>query len=216
MAERPAFFIQDKKVISRQYTFDWFPGFAVSQKQKSIESLHAAILKTDVHAKPLEISTKSTEPLGVSLSAFNLKLDNYPLENIFQSAKVFENGGPYPDLMEVPPKEAKRDERLRTSGALKAFYYQSEEFPRTPKTLFYDYIYIAAVKQSLTNAQIHAITNYNYFTDIEFNPAKSVNTQARTAALIKLILDEYGHLPNFSKEDFIQYHKEHVPEIVMP
>ncbi len=216
MAERPAFFIQDKKVISRQYTFDWFPGFAVSQKQKSIKSLRAAILKTDIHAKPLEVSTKSTEPLGVSLSAFNLKLDNYPLENIFQSAKVFENGGPYPDLLEVPPKKAKHDERLHHSGILTAFYYQNEEFPLTPKTAFYDYIYIAAVKQSLTKAQIHAITNYHYFTDIEFNPAKSINTQARTVALIKLILGEYEHLPNFSKEDFIQYHKEHVPEITLP
>ncbi len=73
-----------------------------------------------------------------------------------------------------------------------------------------NYIYIAAVKQSLTKAQIHAITNYIYFTDIEFNPAKSINTQARTAALMKLILEEYGHLPEFSKEDFIRYHKEHV------
>lgn len=212
MAERPAFFIHNKKITSKQYTFDWFPGFAVSQKQKSIESLHAAILKTDAHAKPLEVSTKSAEPLGVSLSAFNLKLDNYPLENIFQSAKVFENGGPYTDLLEVPPKEAKRDERLRASGALKAFFYQNEAFPLTPKTVFYDYIYIAAVKQSLTEAQIHAITDYHYFTDIEFNPTKSINTQARTAAFIKLILEEYGHLPEFSKEDFIQYHKEHVDD----
>ena len=73
-----------------------------------------------------------------------------------------------------------------------------------------NYIYIAAVKQSLTKAQIHAMTNYIYFTDIEFNPAKSINTQARTAALMKLILEEYGHLPEFSKEDLIQYHKEHV------
>lgn len=216
MAERPVFFIHNEKIISRQYTFDWFPGFAVSQKQKSIESLHTAILKTDAHAKPLEISTKSTEPLGVSLSAFHLRLNDYPLENIFQSAKVFENGGPYPDLLEVPPKEAKRDERLHNSGNLTAFYYQGEAFPLTPITAFYDYIYVAAVKQSLTEAQIHAITSYNYFTDIEFNPAKSINTQARTAALIKLLLAEYGHLPEFSKEAFIQYHKEHVPEITPP
>lgn len=94
MAERPAFFIHNKNIISKQYTFDWFPGFAVSQKQKSIKSLHAAILKTDTHAKPLEISTKSIDVLGVNLSAFNLKLNNYPLENIFQSAKVLRTAVP--------------------------------------------------------------------------------------------------------------------------
>lgn len=210
MAKRPAFFIHNGTIISKQYTFEWFPGFAISQKQKSIESLHTAILQTDINAKPLEISTKSAEPLGIKLSAFNLKLNNYALENIFQSAKVFENGGPYPDLLEVLPKEAKRDERLHHSGNLTAFYYQNEKFPLTPKTAFYDYIYISAVKESFTEAQLHAITAYNYFTDIEFNPAKSINTQARTAALIKLILEEYGHLPDFSKESFIQYHKEHI------
>ena len=204
------YFIHNKKVVSKQFAFEWFPGFAVSQKQKSIESLHNAILEADADAKPLEISTKSSEPLGAELSAFNLKLDNYALENIFQSAKVFENGGPYPDLLEVPPKEAKRDERLHHSGNLIAFSYQNEEFPLTPKTAFYDYIYIAAVKQSFTKAQTLAVANYNYFTDIEFNPAKSINTQARTVSLIKLILEEYGYLPDFSKERFLQYHQEHV------
>ena len=51
--------------------------------------------------------------LGVKLSAFNLKLNGYTLENIFQSSKVFSNGGPYRDLMNVAPKEAKRDGRLQ-------------------------------------------------------------------------------------------------------
>ncbi len=76
--------------------------------------------------------------------------------------------------------------------------------------MFYDYIYIAAVKESLTADEIKDILEYNYFTDIEFNPAKSINTQARTAAMIRLILEEYGYLPDFSKEDFISYHKAHI------
>lgn len=210
MAKRPAFFIRQGKVISETYSFEWFSGFAVSQKQKSIESLHSAIMEVDANAKPLEISTKSKDPIGMKLSAFNLKLNNYALENIFQSAKVFENGGPYLDLLDVLPKEAKRDERLHNSGKLKAFRYQQEDFPLIPKTVFYDFIYIAAVKQSLAIDEINAISNYNYFTDIEFNPTKSMNTQARTVAMIQLILDEYGYLPDFQKKDFIQYHKEHI------
>ena len=210
MAERPAFFIHDKKVVSKIYSFEWFSGFAVSQKQKSIESLHNAIMKADADAKPLEVSTKSKDSVGIKLSAFNLKLNNYTLENIFQSAKVFENGGPYLDLLEVLPKEAKRDERLHSSGNLKAFRYENQDFPLNPKTVFYDYIYIAAVKQMFTEDEINTISSYNYFTDIEFNPAKSINTQARTVSMIRLILDEYGYLPDFSKEEFMQYHKEHI------
>ncbi|MCX4295489.1 MAG: hypothetical protein OSJ73_00505 [Lachnospiraceae bacterium] len=210
MAERPAFYIYNGKIVSKLYSFEWFSGFAVSQKQKSVESLHNAILNVDMTAKPLEISTKSKKEIGKKLSAFYLKLNGYTLENIFQSAKVFESGGPYLDLLEVSPKEAKHDERLHHSGNLKAFRYQNENFPLIPKTVFYDYIFIAAVKSSLAAEEIKAICNYNYFTDIEFNPTKSINTQARTVAIIKFILEEYGYLPDFSKDEFIQYHKEHV------
>ena len=210
MAERPVFYVHNGIVVSKMYSFEWFPGFSISQKQKSIESLHDAIRRIDAAARPLEVSTKSRESLGIKLSAFNLKLNQYTLENIFQSAKVFENGGPYLDLLEVSPKEAKRDERLKNSGTLRAFRYQDEEFPLIPKTVFYDYIYFAAVKESLTEDEIKTVSGYNYFTDIEFNPVKSINTQAKTAAMVKLILDEYGFLPNFTKEEFIQYHKNHV------
>ena len=210
MAERPAFFIHQGSVVSGSYTFEWFPGFAVSQKQKSIESLHHAIMEADAGAKPLEISTKSKELIGTKLSAFRLKLNGYALETVFQSSKVFENGGPYLELLEVPPREAKRDERLRGSGDLRAFRYQDETFPLLPKTVFYDFLYLAAVKDSCTQDEIKAISDYNYFTDIEFNPARSINTQARTAALLRLILAEFGRIPDFTKDDFLRYHKDHV------
>lgn len=210
MAKRPAFFIHQGKVVSETYSFEWFPGFAVSQKQKSMESLHHAIMEADGNARPLEVSTKSRETIGVKLSAFNLRLNGHALEGIFQSAKVFENGGPYTDLLAVPPRDAKRDERLHNSGNLMAFRYQDEEFPLNPKTVFYDFIYIAAVKESLKADEINVISEYNYFTDIEFNPSRSINTQARSAAMIKLILEEYGCLPDFQKNDFMEYHRAHV------
>ena len=210
MAKRPAFFVKQGKVIREIYSFEWYSGFAVSQKQKSIKSLHNAIKKADLNARPLEISTKSMERIGIKASALHLKINNDTLENVFQSAKVFEHGGPYLDLLDVSPKEAKRDERLHKSGSLKAFRYQNEEFPLIPQTVFYDFIYITAIKQSFTTDEVNTILRYNYFTDIEFDPAKSINTQARAAAILKLIADEYGYLPSFNKEDFIQYHKEHI------
>ena len=76
MAKRPAFFIRHGKVVQDLFSFEWFSGFAVSQKQKSIENLHHAILKADADARPLEISTKGREAIGVNLSAFNLRLNN--------------------------------------------------------------------------------------------------------------------------------------------
>ncbi len=210
MATRPAYLIENGKVIRKDYDFTWISGLSASQKQKCALSLHEAIRSTDTSANVLEVSTKSNIPLGVKMSAFNLKLDGYPLENIFQSSKVFAFGGPYPDLLHMHPREAKHNERLRTSGDLTGFRYQGTDFPLEPKTLFYDYIYIKAICETLSAEEIQQIRDYSHFTDIEFNPAKSINTQAKTAAEIRLMLDLFGKIPEMTPDDFLQFHKEYV------
>ncbi len=177
--------------------FEYFTGFAISQKQKSINSMHASILRADSSLKVLEVSTKSTNPLGVALSAFNLKcLDEisgreYPLENIFQSSKVFANGGPYRDLLNVHPKDAKRDERLKSSGNLVGFNYNDTIWEKDPKTMFYDWIYISSLYRNESLSK--KILEYNAFTDIEFNQEKSINCQARSAAIF-VSLSKLGKL----------------------
>ena len=210
MAIRPAYFVTNGKVIKSEYEFLWFAGFSLAQKQRSVVSLHNAIKTSNAEAKPLEISTKGIIALGVKLSAFNLKLNGYTLENIFQSSKVFSNGGPYRDLLEVSPKEAKRDDRLHNSGALVGFNYAGIDFPLELKTVFYDYIYINAVKQTLSPEEIGRITEYTHFTDIEFNPQRSINTQAKTAAIIRFMLEKYNEIPPFDVSDFIRFHSEMV------
>ena len=179
--------------------FKYYNGFAISQKRKSINALHESICQLDKSFNILEVSTKSTNPIGVALSAFNLRFfdedsrNEYPLENIFQSSKVFEHGGPYRDLLNVHPKDAKRDERLKTSGKLTCFNYNNVVWELEPKTVFYDWIYIHSLYRNkyLTTKVIE----YNAFTDIEFNQEKSINCQARSAAIFvslsrKGILDE--------------------------
>jgi type I restriction enzyme M protein len=167
--------------------FEYFNGFAVSQKQKSIRSLHENVNKMDKSLEILEVSTKSTNPIGVALSAFNLKFyeintdKEYPLENIFQSSKVFERGGPYRDLLNVHPKDAKRDERLKSSGNLIHFNYNGTIWEKEPKTMFYDWIYMSSLYRNESLSK--KILEYNAFTDIEFNQEKSINCQARSAAI---------------------------------
>ena len=41
---------------------------------------------------------------------------SFPIENVYQAGKVFENGCQYTDLILISPKDAKRDERLKNSG----------------------------------------------------------------------------------------------------
>lgn len=210
MAIRPAYYIKNGQIIKSDYEFQWFSGFSLAQKQRSIAALHNAIISANQEANPLEISTKGTIDLGRKLSAFNLKLNGYTLENIFQSSKVFSNGGPYHDLLNVSPKDAKKDERLLSSGKLVGFNYNSMDFPLEPKTVFYDYIYINAVKYTFSLDEIKQITSYTHFTDIEFNPKKSINTQAKSVAIIHLMLDLYKEIPSFNISDFIHFHTEKV------
>ena len=100
----------------RAIEFTWYLGMAVQQRQRSIASLHESIREQSPDATVLEVSTKSTDQaLGRSLSAFSLSLNGYPVENIFQSAKVMSDGGPHLDLLRVDPREAKRDCRIQTA-----------------------------------------------------------------------------------------------------
>lgn len=189
MAIRPIFapdFSGYPYVNSVDIEFKWHPGFAKSQMQKTILSLHEAAEKQKI-APILEISRKSALPLGVSLSAFNLPLETQSgqkmsVECAYQGSKVFENGGPYEELYFVSSRTAKTDERLRTSGELIGFYFCGENFPSEPKTAFYDWLYITALYQNKKDI-MQQLEKFQGFSDIVFNPKRSLNCQARAAAL---------------------------------
>lgn len=178
----------------RLMEFTYHPGFSLSQKQKSIQSLHDSIQLNSPSLHILEISSKSTNPLGVKLSAFNMIVHsketgkNNLLENVFQSSKVFEKGGPYLDLLQLSPRDAKRDERLKTSGRLQWFEYEGRKWELEPKSLFYDWLYINSVSANQT--LMDDLQEYNAFTDIEFNHKKSHNCQARSAAILVSLMHQ--------------------------
>jgi len=198
MANRPVYIPVTKGgslVNSVSVEFKWVAGMAVSQKQKSIRSLHEAAASRNI-SKLLEISSKSENPLGVNLSAFNLRIVtvggmNTTVENIFQGSKVFHHGGPYVDLLEKTPREAKKDPRLKTSGDLVGFRLEGEDWPTRPLTAFYDWIYLSALRQSPILAE--QLLEFDGFTDIEFNPERSLNCQAASAAMF-VALSKRGEL----------------------
>ena len=156
MATRPVFIPHlngSLLVRTINVIFDWFPGLSVSQKQRSIESLHAAARQLPGVDNVLEVSSKSKERLGTALSAFNLTLADsgqpgeISVESAFQGSKVFEQG----------------------------------DWPLEPRTAFYDWLFISALRQH--PALTKRLADYSAFTDIEFNPEKSINCQAYAVAL---------------------------------
>lgn len=174
-------------VKTHQIEFKWFPGMAVVQKQKSIESLHESAKLLLGISSLLEISSKSKILLGVNLSAFNLMINtqkynkSFSVESAFQSSKAFENGGPFLDLLDKSSREAKKDDRIQTSGRLKCFKFFGEEWGLEPQTAFYDWLYINALYKKAEYAE--QVKEYSAFTDIEFNPERSINCQAYSVAL---------------------------------
>ena len=199
MANRPIYIPETNGEVGVKemfVEFKWFPGMAVVQKQKSIESLHEAAINDGI-SPILEISSKSKDELGVSLSAFNLQITTkkhkktFTVETAFQGSKVFERGGPFTDLLTGTSKEAKKDIRLKESGGLMAFEFFGSLFPLRPKTFFYDWLYINALNQNEKYRE--KVLSYCGFTDIEFNPKKSINCQAYSAALF-VSLERSGKL----------------------
>lgn len=187
MAKRPVFYRNDHVPFfsEEMVTFEFHPGFADVQKQKNIRNIHAAFSASHPDAKILEISSKSDIALGVQLSAFNLRLKvggfETSLESAFQGGKVFRDGGPYTELLSQPPWIAKKDPRLRESGPILRFELDGLVFPTEPKTFFYDWLYVNAVAGNEELSE--ELVEYDAFTDVEFNPEKSLNCQARSAAI---------------------------------
>ena len=188
MAERPIFVPdEDAPSLVREIPFSiaWAGGFAPVQKKKNVKALHEAAAEGGF-PQLLEISTKSDEKLGQRLSAFSLtfhsdELGDIPLECAYQGSKIFEHGGPYTDLYAVDVRTAKRDPRLKESGRLTGFLFEGFRFPLEPKTVFYDWLYINTILPH--REWLKRLNNYKGFTDIEFNPSKSINCQARSCAL---------------------------------
>jgi hypothetical protein len=217
MADRPVFVpATNEPAFVREVTLSipWSPGFAVVQKQKNIVALRDAAAAVGI-APVLEVSTKSEEKLGRHLSAFHLKVRaqgrEMPLESAFQGSKVFERGGPFEDLYAEDARAAKRDPRIQCSGKLVAFHFFGTRFPLFPKTVFYDWLYVSALFEHRAWLRTR-LPEYGGFSDIEFNPARSINCQARSCALfVALMSRDLLEQAVRSPESFITLMTEHAP-----
>jgi hypothetical protein len=187
----------DKLYEEHLIEFEWIPGIAKSQSIKCIEKLHEAITEKIGLEKILEISTKSNEVLGMQLSAFNLPIKHdgiqVSVESFYQASKIFEHGGPFPDLLSSTSLNSKKDIRLKTHGELIGYMYGGINWPIKPSPNFYDYLYISALLDFPDRNQLQ---RYAGFTDIAYSQTslklsnqRSFNCQARSAAIYVSLLN---------------------------
>lgn len=213
VAKRPIFVVTtDGPQLVREVfiNFEWVKGIAPSQKRKNVISLHKSAKQENIFSI-LEVSTKSEIQLGIDLSAFNLILETdaygfISIESVFQGSKVFTSGGPFMDLYGKSGPEIKKDKRLNKSGQIIKFTFEGETWDLEPKTAFYDWLYLHAV--NLLNID-DELKKYQGFTDIEFNPKKSINCQARSCALyVSLMNREILQKAMEDKQLFLELLKE--------
>jgi len=207
-------YLYEEKVVE----FDWVPGMSVSQGTKSVINLHKATKSIYGDIDVLEISSRSPTLEGIRLSAFNLSLESagksVSVESAYQSAKVFEFGGPYQDILSMSSLDAKRDSRLKKSGKLISFRFEDKEWPVAQSPNFYDYLYIRGL---IGNSKKEILQTYRAFTDIAFSQTsldykknKSFNCQARSAAIYLSLLER---MPEENVLDFLSKmeHSDEVP-----
>ncbi len=190
MARRPIFYpgkTENRPVEILEIDFKWFSGFSRTQSLKSIHSLHNEAKKLLSVKNILEVSTSSESELGIKLSAFNLSVKFnekvMSVESAYQGSKVFEKGGPYQDIYEMDSYSSKSDERLRNNGKIVGFKFFNCYWDSEPKRAFYNWLYIFALSQTQNKNLSDELEKFDAFSDIKFNPKKSLNCQAYSCAL---------------------------------
>lgn len=219
MVTRPVFLPNVNEVgvtVLASSPFRWNPGFAFVQKQKNVLALHDAICAMDSGLIPLEISSKSKCNIGVRLSAFNLGVESKGrfccVESVFQASKVFAGEiGPFPELYWEAPSVVRA--KIKEIGLpLVAFQTGGERWGLNPTRAFYDWVYCRALHH---NADLACqLKEYNCFTDIEFNPVRSLNCQAYAVALyLSLQANDVLDEALSNKTEFLRHHPKEIVDL---
>ena len=199
--------------------FSWNPGFSPLQKRRNVEALHAAIIEADAYMKPLVVSNRSSSPLGVNLSAFNLGVrlgeKLMSVESVYQASKVFQGGiGPFPKLYCSSPYEVKKKIRDLGNTQIVAYQIGGVVWELNPTRAFYDWVYCRILHKN--SKLVEGLNQFNCFTDIAFNPVKSLNCQAYAVALyLSLMVNGVLEDALSSKEAFLHYHPHDVVNLRM-
>lgn len=181
---KPVFRVMDEFPFVKKILVE-YDAEGCDSREEGIERMYT-VFERRTGRKMLEASSASPSFLGRGLSAFNLKCRSFSekpisVECLFQAGKVFENGGPYKDLLNKQSWQAKKDARLRSSGALVAFDLCGERYPLEPKTFFYNWLYINAL---IDNPELaDEVVKYDAFSDIFFTPGRQINCQAEALAV---------------------------------
>lgn len=172
--------------------FDYFQGFALSQKRKCQIGLHQNFLLAYPQIKVLETTRASLHSLGAALSAQNLKkhtkLGITTAENAFLASRIYgehDERGPFPEFLFLSAGECKRLVVEQSHGLIARYYrFDGLDFyaPDHYISLFYNFVYLNALCEEENKAVADRLlaSDYSAFTDLA---TVSLNHQARACAI---------------------------------
>lgn len=208
MASRNFWYVNSKSNCVNKciIEFKWEPGLSISQKRRSCNNLMCKLNYVG-NFSPLDISSASTEKLGVALSAFNLMWRGKPLECWYQGSKIYSIAGAMHKLYNATSMEAKQSMKASNLGKLIGFNLEGVEYPTEPRTAFYDWIYLYAMLENY--GQGLDLSQYDTFTDVQATLDVDA-CQARTVAEYRLmqLTNAFDCLSSF--DSFVAWYKEHV------
>ena len=202
MAIRPVFVPdtdpdQSQLFHEHEVDFHWLPGRSLEQKKANIARLHVAAMRRNL-APLLDVSPESDDPLGASICASNLAVEDdrsflVPLKAVYHGSMVFTGGGPFTDLYRRQEDEIAGDKRLTSSGKHVGFRFMDLEWGLKSDTMFYDWLVIHAIHR-YRKLQT-GIRRFMGFTEIDCHLHGRTVCHARSCALYvalveKKLLDE--------------------------
>lgn len=166
-------------------TFPWSNGSKHQNIQAVLDTFHDVY--PDVPA--LEVSLASSQPEGIGAAAMKLPFhlagsdQTVPVGIVYEAAKVFENGGPYVELLQCSRQKVQKDARLQKSGKCVGYRLEDAEFPAEPHPYaFFNWLYGCALRQNPEKAD--GVLKFGAFADLELGSSKKDrNSPARAAAV---------------------------------
>lgn len=165
-------------------TFPWSNGSKHQNVQAVLDTFH------DVYPEvpALEVSLASSQPEGIHAAAMKLPLhlaalgQEVPVGIVYEASKVFENGGPYAELLQCSRQQVQKDNRLLKSGKCVGYRLEEAEFPAEPPYAFFNWLYGCALRQNPEKAD--GVLKFGAFSDLDLGTTKKDrNSPARAAAV---------------------------------
>lgn len=165
-------------------TFPWLNGAKQQNVQAVLDAFHDVY--PDVPA--LEVSLASSQPEGIGAAAMKLPFclktqQDVPVGMVYEASKVFADGGPYPELLQLPSQKRGKNRPQPKDGKCIGYRLEETDYPVQPYPYaFFNWLYGCTLRRN--PEQAGGVLKFGAFSDLDLGSSKKDrNSPARAAAV---------------------------------